>query len=158
MSMLVCCRGRRAALGAETLGTLMSRPTSPPAPRPVSRLLFAHLWGSVEDGLPGRGSLSTLSALIPNHPGIAFLLRRRTSSRTWCTPCCKPTAPPACRCSRATSWYGGQDGGGDWACVRWRGQRSCFMNSPSLSTCPSEVKRTMKNQSSRDRSVFSLDA
>lgn len=44
----------------------------------------------------------------------------------------------------------GQDGGGGWACVRWRGQRSGFLNSPSLSTCPSEVKRTMKNQSSRD--------
>ena len=46
--------------------------------------------------------------------GIAFLLRRRTSSRTWCTPCCKPTAPPACRCSRATS-------GSPWRCCAGRG-------------------------------------
>lgn len=38
-------------------------------------------------------------------PGIAFLLKRRTSWRAWSTPCCKPTAPLGCRCWRATSWY-----------------------------------------------------
>lgn len=99
--------------------------------------------GEAQHTLPCQASAS---ALFPNNAGIAFLLRRRTSSRMWSTPCCKPTGPQGCRCWKATSWYSShlaprpRDTG-------MGGGSQPFYQGTLLAACLSEAKRATENKS-----------
>lgn len=99
--------------------------------------------GEAQHALPCQASAS---ALFPNNAGIAFLLRRRTSSRMWSTPCCKPTGPQGCRCWKATSWYSShlaprpRDTG-------MGGGSQPFYQGTLLAACLSEAKRATENKS-----------
>lgn len=100
--------------------------------------------GEAQHALPCQAS--AFSALFPNNPGIAFLLRRRTSSRMWSTPCCKPTGPQGCRCWKATSWYSSR------LAPRPRdtgmgGGSQPFYQGTLLAACLSEAKRATENKS-----------